>query len=382
MKENQEAMMKKKLFIILSFFFFTFIFLFYGCNKDISDGVKGKPIKFGAILPLTGPAASFGKASKNALILASKEINSKNGYPKIELIFEDGKADPKISVSAFNKLYDIDGVRHFITMASGVAMALAPIVEKKKVLLFANASHPEITSNKNYILRYSNTAKDESVGLVSFITDNHPEWKKLQIIALNDDYGRAYVKEIELNLDKKLSIIDIDYYDKQETGFRTITAKVVANVPDLVILIGFGKSLGICIRQLREMSYTGPFITSLGFVLTKDALEVAGDSVKGGFYMNFEFTRKKSSNEFLHKYRSTYGETPAPNAFIDYGTFFILAYGIKEVGSKPENLINFLKNLKNAILPIGIVNVSPNGDIITPVYISPFPENGNISLWK
>lgn len=341
-------------------------------------------VKIGAILPLTGPGAPFGEASQNAILLALDEINATSQGPIFEVLIEDGMTDTKSSISAFNRLYDLYDTRLFLTFVSSVSLALGPLADQKEVLLFANASHPQITKDRKFVFRYSNTAKDEVNTLANFINSQTPKWSQIYIIALNDDYGRSYVQEMtNSNLDStKITIAGVEYYDRLATDFRALATKAIAKVPDAVILIGFGRSMGLCIRQLRELGFDRPFIASLGFVLSKDAVVAAGESCRGGYYLNFTFVSHPGAKEFRRKYRSRYGVDPAPNAAIDYGTVYLLAQGVNAVGNNPNKLASYYHSLGKVDLPTGEVNISNQGDIVAPVKVMAVPQSGAITLWE
>ena len=71
-----------------------------------SGTYTGTPIKIGGIGPITGGAAVYGQAVKNAEELAVKEINAANGSDVFEWKFEDDEHDAEKSVNAYNTLKD------------------------------------------------------------------------------------------------------------------------------------------------------------------------------------------------------------------------------------------------------------------------------------
>ena len=71
-----------------------------------SGAYTGTPIKIGGIGPITGGAAIYGQAVKNAEELAVKEINAANGSDVFEWKFEDDEHDAEKSVNAYNTLKD------------------------------------------------------------------------------------------------------------------------------------------------------------------------------------------------------------------------------------------------------------------------------------
>jgi ABC-type branched-subunit amino acid transport system substrate-binding protein len=68
----------------------------YKSTRNYSDN---KQINVGVILPLTGELSSYGIEAKKGLELGIEKLEN-----KVNLIFEDSKADPKTAVNSFNKL--------------------------------------------------------------------------------------------------------------------------------------------------------------------------------------------------------------------------------------------------------------------------------------
>ena len=69
---------------------------------------SGETFKIGGIGPVTGGAAVYGLAVKNATELAINEINAAggiNGY-QVEFNFQDDELDNEKSVNAYNNLKD------------------------------------------------------------------------------------------------------------------------------------------------------------------------------------------------------------------------------------------------------------------------------------
>ena len=74
-----------------------------GSGSKIARSAK---IKIGSIGPITGAAAIYGNAVKNAAEIAVEEINAKGEDIQFEFMFEDDEHDAEKSVNAYNKLKD------------------------------------------------------------------------------------------------------------------------------------------------------------------------------------------------------------------------------------------------------------------------------------
>ena len=70
-------------------------------SDSAQSGDEVQTFKLGSIGPLTGDAAIYGQAVKNAEELAVKEINAANGSDVFEWKFEDDEHDAEKSVNAY-----------------------------------------------------------------------------------------------------------------------------------------------------------------------------------------------------------------------------------------------------------------------------------------
>jgi len=92
-------------------------------------------ITFGVILPLTGANTLYGLEIQNAIELAREEINRSSGVlgRRLKVLYENDQGDPKIGVSAAQKLVFIDKVKIILgSWISGVVLAIALLLNRLK----------------------------------------------------------------------------------------------------------------------------------------------------------------------------------------------------------------------------------------------------------
>src|SRR3989338_5595124 len=87
--------------------------LLASCAGPTGNTVDTNPIKIGSILILSGEGAAWGTAAKNGIDMAVEKINAEGGINGrlIEANHQDDKSDPALSVTAFQKLTQADGVQ-------------------------------------------------------------------------------------------------------------------------------------------------------------------------------------------------------------------------------------------------------------------------------
>ncbi|HAW49781.1 TPA: hypothetical protein DCX16_02365 [bacterium] len=310
-----------------------------------------KEIKIGAILPLTGPSALLGEMAQNGLLLAEKDINQKdgiNGRP-LKLIFEDGQADPKTSISAFRKLIDIENVKVVFVTHSSVGLALAPIADKEKVVLLVHASHPKITGISPYIFRHSNVAEQESEVIAQFVSEKLNA-KRTAIAVMDDDYGMVFKETLEKVIStqyKDTSLVKSIVYESTEIDFKTVAQKLLDGKPDVVLIAGLGSGVGILIKRLKEYRYKGDIVITLGAIMT-GAFESAADAGKEVYYVTLDIDEKSERYEELDKkYKDLYKSSLSAGPLVFYNSLMLISEAIKSMGNKPENISQFIANLSS-----------------------------------
>ena len=104
---------------------------------------KNEPIKIGAILGVTGPAANLGKPEADTLEMLTAEINKKGGINghQIQLIMKDSAASPEKAISFAKQLIEEDKVMAIIgPSTSGESMKIKGIAEDGKTILMSCAA--------------------------------------------------------------------------------------------------------------------------------------------------------------------------------------------------------------------------------------------------
>ncbi len=130
----------------------------------VCGAASADTIKFGAILPLTGPGGLIGTQQMRGIQFAIDQANAKGGVRgnKIEVQFEDNQAKPDQSVLSFNKMVDLEHLPVIFTAYSGPSLAMAPLATRKKVLMInAGAQADKLATASPYLINTLPTIGDE-----------------------------------------------------------------------------------------------------------------------------------------------------------------------------------------------------------------------------
>jgi len=249
-------------------------------------GKKGpETIKIGAILPLSGDNARYGVWIKEGLELKREEINASGGIngKKLEIIYEDDQAKPQIAASAMQKLATVDKVPVvFGSWASSSVLAQAPIAEKSKVVVMAEAISPKIRDAGDYIFRIQPDARYYIRELVPFVY-NQLEIRTVSILFVNNDFGVDQKEVFKAEFEKLGGkILSIEEFKQGDTDFRTPLSKIKRQNPQGVFLPAYIEA-GHILKQAKEIGLKAQFLGSIPFE-NPDILELAGIAAEGVIY--------------------------------------------------------------------------------------------------
>lgn len=329
-------------------------------------------IKIGAILVLTGPNAKAGQSSKQGIDMAVEEMNISGGVKgkNLKVIYEDDGGEPQKSVSAVQKLINVDKVPAIIgPMWSSSLLAVAPIAEKKKVVILSpTASNPNITYAGDYIFRntYSDAIEGAKTAEFAF---KELKYSKAGILFINNDYGiglgDAFKKKFE-ELGGKIVIEE--GYDPKTTDFRTILAKAKKANPEVIYIAGYSE-MGQLLKQAREMRIKLPVLSCIMFEIS-DIAKVAEKAAEGIIYAYPSYDPEKGSKvtlRFAEKFKEQYGVLPDPEAAFSYDALKILAVAMEDGGFTSDGIKNALYSIKGYNGVTGETSFDKNGDVTKPV---------------
>ncbi len=199
-----------------------------------------QPIRLGAVLPLTGPAAVVGTQEQRGIQFAIDEVNAKGGIGGhlIEVQFEDNQAKPDQSVLLFNKLVDLVKVPVVFTGYSGPTLAMAPLATRKKTLLVNGGAQADALDKASpYLINTIPVLAGELEVLADYLFGDASKKTAAVLyennaagIAGRDDFVASYTKAGG----KVLAQEPVQFGD---TNYRPALLKLGATNPDVLFVI-------------------------------------------------------------------------------------------------------------------------------------------------
>ena len=287
---------------------------FAGCNRSNGGDEGAARIKIGAIGPLTGGAAIYGNAVKNAMELAVEEVNAEGGV-QFELNFQDDAHVAETSVNAYGILMDW-GMQMLVgPVTSTPAAAVAAEAEADGVfMLTPSASSVKVIEGKTHVFQMCFSDPNQGVGSADYMSE-HGIGKSVAIIYRSDDAYSVgiYEKFVSEAATKGINIVYTGTFEEaNKTEFSSqLTAAKQAGA-DVLFLPIYCESIAPLMTQAVSMGYDVDYFGVDGM---DGILEVEGfdTSLAEGADLLTPFSADatdEKTTHFVEAYKAKYNEVP------------------------------------------------------------------------
>ena len=303
-------------------------------------------IKIGGSGPLTGGAAVYGQAVKNAAEIAVDEVNAKGGI-QFELQFEDDAHDPEKAVTAYGVLKDWGMQVSLATVTSAPGAAVAPSYAEDKIFAITpSGSSPSViyADPDNMSGAYGNvfqmcfTDPNQGSASAEYIQGHQTLGSKVAIIYKNDD---NYSKGIRDTFVAKAAEIGLEvvsegtFDDSNAQDFTVQLGQAKDAGADIVFLPIYYDPASLILTQANQMGYAPTFfgVDGMDGILT---LEGFDKSLAEGVYLLTPFSADSTDDltvNFVNAYKEKCGgEIPNQFAADAYDCVYAIAQACEAAG--------------------------------------------------
>ncbi|HEX9407612.1 MAG TPA: ABC transporter substrate-binding protein, partial [Thermoanaerobaculia bacterium] len=295
---------------------------------------SGGDILIGEYGSLTGPQATFGTSTHNAIQLAVDEINTAGGVNgrKIKLLTEDDQSKQEEAANAVTKLISQNNVLAILgEVASSNSLAAAPICQSNKVpMITPSSTNPEVTKKGDYIFRTCFTDDYQGENIARYAA-NQLHYKRGAILTdVKNDYSTGLTTTIErVFTSQGGQIIAKASYSNGDSDFRSQLTSIRAANPEVIFVPGYYTDVGQIAIQARDLGMKQPLMGGDGWESPK-LIEIGGKALEGCMYTNHYFYGDPAPNvrNFVQKYKERYGGIPDGMAALGYDAARVLADAI------------------------------------------------------
>lgn len=336
-------------------------------RANMAELEQGGELVIGAIGPITGGAAVYGKAVQYGAELAVNEINAAGGVNgmTLKLIFEDDEHTPEKAINAYNALLDKNMKILMGTVTSAPCTAVAAETYKDNMFqLTPSGSAVECVANPN-AFRVCFSDPNQGAASAEYIAENGLASKIAVIYDSSDIYSSGIYETFAFKAaELGLEIVDTEAFTTDtKTDFSVQIEKVKNSGADLVFLPIYYQEAALIITQaegiLEDIKYFGcdgldGLIGQLG-----DKVALAEDIMLLTPYASD--AQDEATQKFTAAYRAAYnGETPIQFAADAYDAIYIIKAALEEGGvtSAQASVSDICELLKDAMVKIEVPGVT------------------------
>lgn len=354
--------MKKALSVVLAMAMAAVALVGCGGSAGTDGGsADATTFKIGGIGPVTGAAAIYGQAVKNATELAVKEINEAggiNGY-QVEYSFGDDEHDAEKSVNAYNELKDWGMQILLGTVTSDPCIAVADKAAADNMfLLTPSGSAVECISNDN-AFRVCFSDPNQGSASAKYIGENKMATKVAVIYDSSTSYSAGIYETFAAEAkNQPFEIVAAEAFTADsKTDFTVQIQKAKDAGADLVFLPIYYQEVSLILDQANKIGYDPTFFGCDGVdgLLDMEGFDttLAEDVVLLTPFVADE--DKEATKSFVAKYEEAYGATPIQFAADAYDGMYALKAACEKADVKPSmSISDICEALKGAMTEIEI----------------------------
>jgi len=243
-----------------------------------------EPIRIGAFLSVTGPAAFLGDPEQKTLELYLGKLNAAGGVlgRKLELFAYDDGGDAEKARTFAKRLIEQDRVDLIVGgTTTGTTMAAVPLVEAAQVPFLSLAGAVVIVEPvKRWVFKTPHT--DRMACEKIFVDMRARNIGRIALISGPGGFDKSMRGQcLDVAKSHAIQVVADETYGAGDTDMTAQLTKI-KNTPGVqaVLNAGFGQGPAIVTKNFRQVAITVPLYQSHG-VASKEFIKLAGDAAEG-----------------------------------------------------------------------------------------------------
>jgi branched-chain amino acid transport system substrate-binding protein len=324
-------------------------------------------VPLGAVLSLTGAAASYGQSQQRGLELAAEQLAEKGGVT-YDLRIEDDQTDPRQGITLFDQFVAQDVSLIIGPTLSNAALQADPIAQEAGVpVLGISNTAAGVTEIGDYIFRNSLTEQAVIPQTIAQATEKFG-LEKVVVMYSNDDAFtesgyEAFAAALE---DEGVEVSETLTFSKADTDFRALLTQAQESDPDALVVSALIEAAIPLVTQARELGIDVPIIGGNGFNnprLMADAGEAAEGVVVGAAWNSSSDNPENVA--FLEDYEAKYDAQPDQFAAQAYTGLMLVDQAVRaNCSADRESIKEALGELENVPTVLGEFSIDENRDAV------------------
>lgn len=342
-----------------------------GEGSGDSCTIEGE-VPIGAVLSLTGAAASYGESQQRGLELALEQLNEKEGVT-YDLTIEDDQTDPRQGITLFDQFVSQDVSLIIGPTLSNAAVQADPIAQEAGVpVLGISNTAAGVTEIGDYIYRNSLTESAVIPQTIAKATEEYGLEKVVVMYSNDDAFTESGYEAFSAALeDEGVEIAETITFSKADTDFRALLTQAEESEPDALIVSALIEAAIPLVTQARELGIDVPIIGGNGFNnprLMADAGDAAEGVVVGAAWNSS--SDNPENQAFLEDFEAKYDAAPDQFAAQAYTGLMLVDYAVRAGCSADREAIKeALGELEDIPTVLGEFSIDENRDAVHPAVV-------------
>jgi branched-chain amino acid transport system substrate-binding protein len=335
--------------------------------------VYSQPIRIGAFLAVTGPAAFLGDPEQKTLELYVEKLNGAGGVlgRKLELFAYDSAGDAEKARGYVKRLIEQDKVDVLVGgSTTGETMAAVPLAEAANVPFISLAGAVVIIEPvKRWVFKTPHT---DRMACEKVFDDMRARGAtKVALISGAGGFDRSMRAEcLKVAAQRGVQIVADESYGAGDTDMTAQLTKI-KNTPGVqaVLNCGFGQGPAIVTKNYRQLGIQVPFYQSHG-VASKQYVKLSGDAAEGvrlpaaallvAETLPAADKQKKVVVDYKREYEARFKSEVSTFGGHAYDGLMLAVDAIKRAGGTDRAKVrDALESTKGYMGTAGVVNMSP-----------------------
>jgi len=243
-----------------------------------------EPIRVGAFLAVTGPAAFLGDPEQKTLELYVEKINASGGVlgRKLQLVAYDSAGDAEKARTFVKRLIEQDKVDVIVGgSTTGETMAVVPLAEQAGIPFISLAGAVVIVEPvKKWVFKTPHT--DRMACEKIFADMRSRSIAKIALISGAGGFDKSMRGEcLKVAAQNRIEVVADETYGAGDSDMTAQLTKI-RTTPGVqaVLNAGFGQGPAIVTKNFRQIGMTVPLYQSHG-VASKEYVKLSGDAAEG-----------------------------------------------------------------------------------------------------
>lgn len=242
-----------------------------------------EPIRIGAFLSVTGPAAFLGDPEQKTLEMVIERVNAEGGLlgRKLQLVAYDDGGDAEKARTFAKRLIEQDKVDIIVGgTTTGATMAAVPLVEAAATPFVSLAGAVVIIEPvKKWVFKTPHT--DRMACEKIFLDAQARKLSKMALISGSGGFEKSLRAEcIKVAPKYGVEIVADESYGPTDTDMTAQLTKIRASAAQAVLNASFGQGAAVVTRNYRQVGLALPLYQSHG-VASKEYIKLSGPAAEG-----------------------------------------------------------------------------------------------------